>query len=183
MLKCCSSVPFLPACSSICLSHIAITDYGSAIHEAERQLFSGLGLDPKDGAHIRHPMHDGPSSRNGLGTFKKHFPSLPFAIEYLSSHPHTTTNRTAHDHQYIDSPPSTHITSTTTMPRQSRGPARSAPSRPTAAPAPRPAAPQQQQTRPASTAAHPPQQQQAPPQAQQGSQGPGLFGQMASTAA
>ncbi|KKY17649.1 putative chch domain-containing protein [Phaeomoniella chlamydospora] len=79
------------------------------------------------------------------------------------------------------------------MPRQSRGrssaPAPSrAPTRPQAVPA-RPAAPQQQQTRPASTAAYPPPAQvghppagaqQAPPQA---SQGPGLFGQMASTAA
>lgn len=77
------------------------------------------------------------------------------------------------------------------MPRQRRGaaptPARSAPTRPTAAP-PRPAAaPQaQQQHQPHSTSAHPPQGQhapppQAPPQAQ--SSGPGLFGQMASTAA
>ncbi|KAJ6067541.1 uncharacterized protein N7446_004578 [Penicillium canescens] len=71
------------------------------------------------------------------------------------------------------------------MPRQRRGaaptPARSAPSRPTAAPA-RPAAPAQQQSQPHSTAAHPPQAQQAPPMQQQ-SAGPGLFGQMASTAA
>lgn len=82
------------------------------------------------------------------------------------------------------------------MPRQRRGaapaatPARSAPTRPTAAP-PRPAAaPQaQQQHQPHSTAAHQPSHNQqahppqAPPQAQQGSSGPGLFGQMASTAA
>ncbi|KAF2220234.1 hypothetical protein BDZ85DRAFT_275850 [Elsinoe ampelina] len=63
------------------------------------------------------------------------------------------------------------------MPRQRGGSA--APRRPTAAPAapPRPAP---QQTRPSSTAAHPPAQQQAPPQQSQGS---GLFGQMASTAA
>ncbi|EXJ81602.1 hypothetical protein A1O1_07666 [Capronia coronata CBS 617.96] len=70
------------------------------------------------------------------------------------------------------------------MPRQ-RGPARSAPSRPTApAPAPRSVAPQQQH-RPMSTAAAPVQQHAAhPPPAQaQASQGPGLFGQMASTAA
>lgn len=67
------------------------------------------------------------------------------------------------------------------MPRQSRGPA-AAPRRPVAAPA-RPSPPAPQQTRQASTtAAAPPQQQQAPP-AQAGSQGPGLFGQMASTAA
>ncbi|CRG82961.1 hypothetical protein PISL3812_00308 [Talaromyces islandicus] len=70
------------------------------------------------------------------------------------------------------------------MPRQSRGrapaaPARSAPTRPTAAPA-RPAAPQQHQSQPHSTSAHPPAQQ-APPVQQ--SAGPGLFGQMASTAA
>lgn len=67
------------------------------------------------------------------------------------------------------------------MPRQSRGPA-AAPRRPVAAPA-RPSPPAPQQTRQASTtAAAPPQQQQGPP-AQAGSQGPGLFGQMASTAA
>ncbi|KAJ5124735.1 uncharacterized protein N7515_008560 [Penicillium bovifimosum] len=69
------------------------------------------------------------------------------------------------------------------MPRQRRGaaptPARSAPTRPTAAPA-RPAAAPTQQSQPHSTAAHPPQAAQAPP-AQ--SAGPGLFGQMASTAA
>ncbi|OKL63439.1 hypothetical protein UA08_01985 [Talaromyces atroroseus] len=73
------------------------------------------------------------------------------------------------------------------MPRQNRGrapaaPARSAPARPTAAPA-RPAAPQTQQSQPHSTAAHAPAPvQQAPPMPVQ-SQGPGLFGQMASTAA
>ncbi|KAF2773975.1 hypothetical protein EJ03DRAFT_370806 [Teratosphaeria nubilosa] len=68
------------------------------------------------------------------------------------------------------------------MPRQSRGPASSAPRRPVAAP-PAPAArATPPQTRPASTAAHPPAQ--APPQAQpQQSGGSGLFGQMASTAA
>ncbi|GAD92203.1 hypothetical protein AN4755.2 [Paecilomyces variotii No. 5] len=74
------------------------------------------------------------------------------------------------------------------MPRQRRGaatPARSAPTRPTAAPAARPAPPAQQQYQPHSTSAtaHPPHAQQAqPPQVQQSS-GPGLFGQMASTAA
>ncbi|KAJ5154186.1 uncharacterized protein N7500_009625 [Penicillium coprophilum] len=71
------------------------------------------------------------------------------------------------------------------MPRQQRRaaptPARSAPSRPTAAPARPAAAPSQQQSQPHSTAAHPPQAQQAPPVQQ--SAGPGLFGQMASTAA
>ncbi|KAJ6115021.1 hypothetical protein N7486_000799 [Penicillium sp. IBT 16267x] len=71
------------------------------------------------------------------------------------------------------------------MPRQQRRaaptPARSAPSRPTAAPA-RPA-PSHQQQAPHSTAAAP--HQQAPPMqaAPQQSAGPGLFGQMASTAA
>lgn len=89
-----------------------------------------------------------------------------------------------------------HITSAN-MPRQRRGaapaatPARSAPSRPTAAaPAPTASRPQQQQHQPHSTAAHPssqshqpPPQAQQPPPAQQGSSGPGLFGQMASTAA
>ncbi|KAF9888409.1 hypothetical protein FE257_008687 [Aspergillus nanangensis] len=78
------------------------------------------------------------------------------------------------------------------MPRQRRGaatPARSAPTRPTAAPARPAAAPSQQQHQPHSTAAHPQQPHGAhpppPPQAApvQQSQGPGLFGQMASTAA
>jgi hypothetical protein len=70
-----------------------------------------------------------------------------------------------------------------TMPRQRRGaaPARSTPARPSTAPA-RPA-PQKQQ-RPFSTATAPSAQaQQPPPAAAQQSQGPGLFGQMASTAA
>ncbi|KAL1305967.1 hypothetical protein AAFC00_004104 [Neodothiora populina] len=69
------------------------------------------------------------------------------------------------------------------MPRQNRPSA--APRRPAAAPAR--TAPAPQQTRQASTVAHPPQTQQphaAPPvAAPQQSQGPGLFGQMASTAA
>ncbi|RDW63836.1 hypothetical protein BP5796_10338 [Coleophoma crateriformis] len=71
------------------------------------------------------------------------------------------------------------------MARQGRSGAR-APARPTVAPA-RPAP--QQQTRPATTAAYPPAAQHAPPPAAapaapaQGSAGPGLFGQMASTAA
>ncbi|KAL1987753.1 hypothetical protein VTN96DRAFT_2593 [Rasamsonia emersonii] len=75
------------------------------------------------------------------------------------------------------------------MPRQRRGAATpaSAPTRPTAAPA-KPAAPQTQHQQPHSTAAHPPApaaQPQAPPAApaQQQSSGPGLFAQMASTAA
>ncbi|KAJ5472545.1 hypothetical protein N7530_006546 [Penicillium desertorum] len=72
------------------------------------------------------------------------------------------------------------------MPRQQRRaaptPARSAPSRPTAAPARPAAAPSQQQSQRHSTAAQPQQAQQAPPMQQQ-SAGPGLFGQMASTAA
>jgi hypothetical protein len=70
------------------------------------------------------------------------------------------------------------------MPRRSGGrPA--GPSRPSAAPA-RSSVPKQQ-TRPATTAAYPPATQRAPTQPataqKQGSQGPGLFGQMASTAA
>jgi len=70
------------------------------------------------------------------------------------------------------------------MPRQSRGRS-AAPSRPVAAPArPNVTPPQPPQARSASTAAHPPAQaQQAPPPAAQQSAGPGLFGQMASTAA
>ncbi|PLB52371.1 hypothetical protein P170DRAFT_434138 [Aspergillus steynii IBT 23096] len=81
------------------------------------------------------------------------------------------------------------------MPRQRRGaapastPARSAPTRPTAAPARPAAAPQAQHSQPHSTSAHQPgAQQHAPPPAAaappvQQSAGPGLFGQMASTAA
>ncbi|KUJ07283.1 uncharacterized protein LY89DRAFT_702421 [Mollisia scopiformis] len=70
------------------------------------------------------------------------------------------------------------------MPRSSRsGGGSRAPSRPVA-----PARPAPQQTRPATTAAYPPAKQAphppaAPAQQQQGSAGPGLFGQMASTAA
>ncbi|KAK8154988.1 hypothetical protein BKA80DRAFT_257326 [Phyllosticta citrichinensis] len=73
------------------------------------------------------------------------------------------------------------------MPRQGRGSA--APRRSAPAPAPaRPSAPAPapQQHRPATTAAHPPAatpQQPHPPAGQAPSQGPGLFGQMASTAA
>lgn len=70
------------------------------------------------------------------------------------------------------------------MPRQQRraAPARSAPARPVAAPA-RPAAPTQ--SRSASTMAHPPAttSQAKPPATTAQQQGPGLFGQMASTAA
>ena len=65
------------------------------------------------------------------------------------------------------------------MPRQRRGaatPARNAPSRPMAAPARLNIMPAQQ--RPASTTAHPPATQQS-----QGSQGSGLLGNFASTAA
>lgn len=68
------------------------------------------------------------------------------------------------------------------MPRQGRSGGGRAPSRPTATPARANAAPKQQ-TRPATTAAYPPANPQASPPAQAGSQGPGLFGQMASTAA
>ncbi|KAF1344652.1 hypothetical protein BDV97DRAFT_379610 [Delphinella strobiligena] len=71
------------------------------------------------------------------------------------------------------------------MARQNRGSAAPA-RRPTVAPA-RPAAPAPTQSRQASTVTHPPatQQQHAPPPqaAPQQSAGPGLFGQMASTAA
>ncbi|KAB2580476.1 hypothetical protein BFW01_g3520 [Lasiodiplodia theobromae] len=73
------------------------------------------------------------------------------------------------------------------MPRQSRGSAparRSAPAPAPARPAVAPPQPPHQQARPASTAAHPPAPQQAqPPMQAPQSQGPGLFGQMASTAA
>jgi len=72
------------------------------------------------------------------------------------------------------------------MPRQGRSGGGRAPSRPS----PAPSRPAPQQTRPSTTAAYPPVRtnQAAPPtaapaQSQQGSAGPGLFGQMASTAA
>lgn len=73
------------------------------------------------------------------------------------------------------------------MPRQSRGraaPARSAPSRPAAAPQRSNVTPPGPPARSATTAAHPPAVagQKAGVPAQQGSS-PGLFGQMASTAA
>ncbi|MCJ1370271.1 hypothetical protein MMC20_001483 [Loxospora ochrophaea] len=68
------------------------------------------------------------------------------------------------------------------MPRQRRGSVASAPKRPTAAPARPNVTPPQQPNRPNTTAAAPPAQAQKP-QAQGQSQGPGLFGQMASTAA
>ncbi|KAL1837063.1 hypothetical protein VTJ49DRAFT_4315 [Mycothermus thermophilus] len=74
------------------------------------------------------------------------------------------------------------------MPRQSRPSAR-APTRPTVASPRAPAPPQQQQTRPAATLAAPPTSApstpnpMATPQTPAASQGPGLFGQMASTAA
>lgn len=68
------------------------------------------------------------------------------------------------------------------MPRQRSAP-RAAPSRPTV-PARSSAPGSQQQTRPAATRAAPPATQAAPPAGAAGaSQGPGLFGQMASTAA
>ncbi|KAF2109760.1 CHCH domain protein [Lophiotrema nucula] len=69
------------------------------------------------------------------------------------------------------------------MPRQRGG---AAPRRPTAAPPKKPAAPVPAPARHSSTAAHPGQQPHAPTKtapAPQQSQGPGLFGQMASTAA
>ncbi|KAL3472641.1 hypothetical protein BJX99DRAFT_235071 [Aspergillus californicus] len=77
------------------------------------------------------------------------------------------------------------------MPRQRRGaaptstPARSAPTRPTAPAQPARAPYGQQQQQPHSTAAHPPTTTQAPAAHApvQQSAGPGLFGQMASTAA
>lgn len=69
------------------------------------------------------------------------------------------------------------------MPRQRRGaPARSAPSRPTIN-SNRPAGPQQPSRRNASTSAQPPAVSQASGPPAQTGQGPGLFGQMASTAA
>lgn len=70
------------------------------------------------------------------------------------------------------------------MPRQRRGaaPARSAPSRPTVTSS-RPAGSQLTSNRNASTSAHPPAVPQANGPPARAGQGPGLFGQMASTAA
>ena len=67
------------------------------------------------------------------------------------------------------------------MPRQRRGAPARAPTRPTINPN-RPVG-SQQPSRPASTAAHPPAVPRANGAPAQASQGPGLFGQMASTAA
>ncbi|EAQ89821.1 predicted protein [Chaetomium globosum CBS 148.51] len=71
------------------------------------------------------------------------------------------------------------------MPRQSRSSGRSAPSRPMVPARSAPTPTQQQQTRPATTYAAPGAHNPAAPQAPTaaGSQGPGLMGQMASTAA
>lgn len=70
------------------------------------------------------------------------------------------------------------------MPRQRRGaPARSAPSRPTVTPSRHSGPPQQPPRRDASTSAHPPAISQANGSPAQVGKGPGLFGQMASTAA
>ncbi|MCJ1260012.1 hypothetical protein MMC24_007852 [Lignoscripta atroalba] len=73
------------------------------------------------------------------------------------------------------------------MPRQGRraaaAPSRSAPSRPTVAPARPNVTPPQQPTRPAGTLAHPPASSQQAQKPTQAGQSPGLFGQMASTAA
>ncbi|KAK4102151.1 hypothetical protein N658DRAFT_495507 [Parathielavia hyrcaniae] len=71
------------------------------------------------------------------------------------------------------------------MPRQSRSSARPAPARPTVPARSAPAPTQQQQTRPATTYAAPPSAPTSTPHAPTAptSQGPGLMGQMASTAA
>lgn len=116
------------------------------------------------------------------------FPSSPsafhsFAITSQSPFHRLTTFPT---HSLPSPTPNTPLSK---MPRQSRGSGGGgarAPSRPTVAPA-RQAPPPQQQQRQATTSAYPPQNttQGGPPpvQQQQGGGGPGLFGQMASTAA
>lgn len=91
---------------------------------------------------------------------------------------------TTHCLTITTSPPSKPIKTSLKMPRQSRGRS-AAPSRPVAAPSRPSVGPSQAhpgQTRTASTAAYPPAKQ-APSAPAQQSQGPGLFGQMASTAA
>jgi hypothetical protein len=77
------------------------------------------------------------------------------------------------------------LSQATKMPRRSGGGGGGrAPSRPMAAPSYKPAPTQQQQTRPATTMAAPQQHNKTmPPQGAGASQGPGLIGQMASTAA
>jgi hypothetical protein len=95
----------------------------------------------------------------------------------------TPSQRTSEASPHTNS--TTHKPNSDIMPRQGRS-GSAAPRRPTVAPS-RPA-PAAQQTRPATTAAYPPARAAPPPpapvqaQAPQ-SQGPGLFGQMASTAA
>jgi hypothetical protein len=86
-----------------------------------------------------------------------------------------SNNHNSNPHNQVFHPPHT-----VAMPRQSRPTRSAAPSRPTVAPR----APAPQQQRPATTMAAPPQQHAAPPAAAAApSAGPGLFGQMASTAA
>ena len=125
--------------------------------------------------------------------------SFPCGLSYLNHHQTSSlrsiTSATAEYISQSESPASlksqtkSHITST--MPRQSRGPA-SAPKRPSVPTPPARSAPQQPaQARQASTVAQPPAAQHAPPPAAAAPQqaapaasgGSGLFGQMASTAA
>ncbi|KAH8661890.1 hypothetical protein BX600DRAFT_437326 [Xylariales sp. PMI_506] len=124
------------------------------------------------------PIRTGAGSRFQQNTDPVLFltPSLPDLSLFTSPalHDPVTTPKTSHTRTYAH-------TSQATMPRQRS--AGRAPARPTVAPRAAPA-PQAQQTRPAATyapAQQAPQQHAAP--APQASQGPGLFGQMASTAA
>jgi hypothetical protein len=105
---------------------------------------------------------------------------------FPAKHPQLKSSRSDNDNltlvEPISTPHPTQNPHTNTMPRQSRSTARPAPARPTVPARAAPAPTQQQQTRPATTYAAPPS---AAPQAPTApvSQGPGLLGQMASTAA
>lgn len=168
------SWPLIGRASSFAMSFVAGEKRGVAYLGAEATLETSPRGGPSSPRHIRKPYR-GPRTFSSLP--RHHHSSHPSPSD---TPPHISTTSLV---PTASTTPQRHYTAK--MPRQSRGPApssRSAPARPTPTPQTRPAAPQQPpQARQASTAAHPPQQQQAPPA--QGSQGPGLFGQMASTAA
>jgi hypothetical protein len=140
-------------------------------------------------------------SSRGRKAAANHEPSVRAASSFPCALPRSSSNTSHHSTSLPTLPLNafhTRITSTsltqtqphksTTMPRQSRGPA-SAPKRPSVPTPQSRSAPQQPtQARQASTTAAPPANQHAPPPAPQqaapaASGGSGLFGQMASTAA
>ncbi len=164
--------PALGACTQPAIAQTAGSPSGRG---GQPQGSHGLWIIPARTTPKRHRPPLGPCGKlrapdwaAGLGTIKEppRASSLRKILPLVVLGTTTTTT------------PTTAPTTTTTMARQ-----RSAPRRPVVSRAPAPKAPtQQQQTRPATThAAHPAQP--PPPQAAPVSQGPGLFGQMASTAA